>query len=259
MLGSMRWRLAAGLGLGLGFTHACGDGGFACDDDEQCTLAGTAGRCVDGGRCAYPNEECASGLAYPQGAPQGLAGECVPSDAVGSGTGGETTASAEPGSSESSSGRDTEAADDESSSGDPMLCDDPHEPNDDAMVASAIPFGAAQGCNAMWEGTLEDARDSDWFVLDTSDGACMTGTELTFVTDPPLQLCAVPSCADVTQAEILACDGEVLPLATGTACCAFEQLHVLARCGDAPAGMVLGIAAAAASPACLPYQAVAFL
>jgi len=259
----MRWRLAAGLGLGLGLAHACGDEGFACDDDEQCTLAGTAGRCVDGGRCAYPNPQCPSGLAYPQGAPQGLAGECVPGDAVGSGTGGEATSTTEPGSSEGSTGRDTEAADDgpsSSSSGDPKLCDDLHEPNDDETQASAIPFGAAQECNTSWDGALEDSLDADWFVLDTSDGACPTaGNELTFVTDPPLQLCALPQCAEAAQAEILSCDGEVVPLATGNACCGLGELRMLSLCGDASAGMLLGIAAADGTRTCLPYQAGAFL
>lgn len=255
----MRWRLAAGLGLGLGLAHACGDEGFSCEDDEQCSLAGEAGRCVDGGRCAYPNPQCPSGLAYPQGAPPGLAGECVPGDAVGSDTGGETTATAEPGSSEGAVGSDTEAADGStSSSGDPSLCEDAHEPNDDEGQASAIPFGAARGCNASWEGALEGPRDADWFVLEKTDDTCSTGSELTFVTDPPLQLCARPQCADVAQAEIVSCDGEVVPLASGIACCGLGELHVLSLCGDGSSGMLLGITASDATPTCQPYQAGAF-
>lgn len=95
----MRWRLAAGLGLALALAHACTDEGFECDADEQCTLAGVAGQCVEGGRCAYPNPQCPSGLAYPQGAPEGLAGECVPGDAVGSDTGDDGSTGSEPGSS----------------------------------------------------------------------------------------------------------------------------------------------------------------
>jgi hypothetical protein len=252
----MRWRLAAGLGLGLGLAHACGDEGFACNDDEQCTLSEAPGKCVEGGRCAYPNAQCPSGLAYPQGAPAGLAGECVPSEAVGSSTGGETAmTTAEPGSSVST----TEAADGESSSsGGPQSCSDPYEPNDDEMQASTIPFGAAQDCNASWEGTLEGSSDADWFVLDAGDGACPTSTELTFVTDPSLQLCALPRCADVALTEIVSCDGEVVPLATGDGCCALGELRVLASCGDASPEMVLGIAAAGDTPECLPYQAGAF-
>jgi len=93
---AMRWRLAAALGLGLGLAHACVDAGFSCTDDAECTLAGEPGRCVAGGRCAYPEPDCPSGWAYPKGAPADVAGECVPPDAVGSGTGDETATTAEP-------------------------------------------------------------------------------------------------------------------------------------------------------------------
>ena len=125
MLGAMRWRLAAGLGLALGLVHACSDEGFACDEDEQCTLAGEPGRCVEGGRCAYPNAQCSSGLAYPQGAPHGLAGECVPGDALASGTGGGSTTE-EPGASESSgTADDGDSGSGSSSAG--SLCSDAHE------------------------------------------------------------------------------------------------------------------------------------
>lgn len=256
----MRWRLAAGLGLGLGLglAQACGEEGFACAGDEQCTLAGEPGRCVEGGRCAYPNPQCPSGLAYPQGAPEGLAGECVPTDALGSGSGDEGTATAGTSGVNASS---SEAAEDEGSSGGTTatVCSDAHEPNDEATQASAIPFGTAPDCRATWEGALDDPLDADWFVLAPSDDTCATKTELTFVTDPPLELCVVPQCSDVLVAEIVECDGEVLPLATGSACCAFEQLRVVASCGDASPTMRLGVAASTDSPECMPYAAAAFL
>jgi hypothetical protein len=255
----MRWRLAAALGLGLGLAHACGDEGFSCTDDAQCMLAGEPGRCVEGGHCAYPNAQCPTGLAYPQGAPAGLAGECVPSEALDTGTGGEPTTITESGSSEGTTGPDTGADLEGSSSDTPPLCADPHEPNDDVMQASAIPFGAAQDCNTSWGSALEGSSDADWFVLDTRDGACPTSTELTFVTDPPLQLCALPWCADVAQAEIVSCDGELLRLPSGSACCGVGELRVFSLCGDASFGMMLGIAAADDTPACLPYQAGVFL
>lgn len=262
MLGTMRWRLAAALGLGLGLAHACADEGFTCDDDEQCTLAGEPGRCVEGGRCAYPNAECPSGLAYPQGAPGGLAGECVPSDAAASDTGGDTTATGEPSTtrSEGTTAGDTEAADG-SSSGELLACEDLYEPNDDIGQPSSIPFGAAQGCNISWEGALGDSLDADWFALDTSDGACPPTSELTFVTDLPLQLCVVPRCGDVTQgqAELVSCDAELVPLGTVDACCGLEQVRVIVSCGDSPPSIRLGVAASADSPMCMPYQAGAFL
>jgi hypothetical protein len=53
-----------------------------CQRDEQCSLAGEPGVCVSDGHCAYPDPACPSGLSYPQGAPYGLAGECVPPEAV---------------------------------------------------------------------------------------------------------------------------------------------------------------------------------
>lgn len=258
----MRWRLAAalGLGLGLGLAHACGEAGFACDHDEQCTLAGVPGRCVAGGRCAYPNEECPSGLAYPQGAPEGLAGECVPGDAVGSDTGGDAATSGEPSTSEGTTAGDTKELDG-STSGEPLACDDVYEPNDDVAQASTIQFGAAQACNARWEGALDDALDADWFRLDTTDGACPTTEVVTFVTDLPLQLCVVPGCDDVTtgRAEILSCDAALVPLPTGQACCGLEQVRVLASCGATPPSIRLGIAASADAHTCMSYQAGAFL
>jgi hypothetical protein len=265
---AMRWRLVAGLGLGLclGLAQACGSEGFACDDDEQCTLAGEPGHCVEGGRCAYPNPQCPSGLAYPQGAPEGLAGECVPSDALGSGTGDESTATtgasgSSEGSSSGSEAAESESSSESSSETSAVACNDPHEPNDDATQASAIPFGATQACQANWDAALADPLDADWFVLDASDGACATITELTFVTDPPLELCAVPQCSDALEAEIGSCNGEVVPLATGTACCAVDQLRVLASCGgtDLPPVMRLGVAASTDAPECMPYEAAAFL
>lgn len=255
----MRMRLAAGLGLGLGLAHACGSEGFACDGDEQCTLAGEAGRCVEGGRCAYPNPQCPSGLAYPQGAPGGLAGECVPDDAVSSGTGDEGTATTEPSASAGSS--TGEPGDGSSSTGPgPMACTDDHEPNDTPEQASGIPFGGARGCQANWEASLDDPLDADWFVLETVDDTCPTSEQLTLVTDPPLELCVLPQCSDALAPEIVSCDGEVLPLSMGNACCAFEQLRVLASCGGgAPPSLRLGVAASTDAPACIPYRVATFL
>ena len=255
----MRWHLAAGLGLGL--AHACGHEGFACDDDEQCTLAGEPGRCVEGGRCAYPNPQCPSGFAYPQGAPAGLAGECVPNDAVASGTGDESSATSESGTGAGSSDRDPGDGSSGSSTGPgPMACNDDHEPNDASEQARGIPFGSMRGCQANWEGALDDLLDADWFVLETLDDTCPTSEQLTFVTDPPLELCALPQCIDALAPEIVSCDGEVVPLSMGNACCAFEQLRVLASCGGTIAPTIrLGVAASTDAPACIPYRAAAFL
>ncbi len=258
----MRPHLAAALCLGLALAHACGHDGFACADDEQCTLAGEPGRCLAEGRCAYPNDECPSGLAYPQGAPAGLAGECVPVEAAGTGGSDEGTAGS------STSGEGTVAgettamtgAGDDASSGDPVACQDPYEPNDEPTQASVIPFGEPRLCNTSWAGALDDALDTDWFLLDTSDGACPTLQELAFVTDQPLMLCAVPLCADGSAAELLSCDAELTPLMAGQACCGTTQVRVQAVCADGMPLMVLGVASSTApADECLPYLAAAFL
>lgn len=255
----MRRHLAAGLGLGLlaGLAHACGNEGFACDGDEQCTLAGEPGRCVAGGRCAYPNPQCPSGLAYPEGAPAGLAGECVPDDAVASGTGGEGITTTEQ---SASAGASTGEPGDGSTSTGPIACTDDYEPNDTPEQASGVPFGGARGCQSNWEAALDDPLDADWFVLEPVDGTCPTNEQLTWVTDPPLELCVLPQCSDALAPEIVSCDGEVLPLTNGNACCAFEQLRVLARCGGAlPPIMRLGVAASTDAPTCIPYRVATFL
>jgi hypothetical protein len=256
----MRWRLAAGLGLGLG--HACSGGGFECQSDEQCSLAGEPGSCVAGGHCAYPEPDCPSGLAFPQGAPDGLAGECVPGEATGSGSEGQTGdtgGTAETGASESESGStlDTDPSDDGSSSGGPLACDDPYEPNDEQAQASPISL-VPGNCQVNWEAFLAVPIDQDWFLLTTANMSCSLSSELTFVTTPPLELCAAPQCSDGVAPSIVACDGTIVRLATGPACCSSEQLRVTMECGDTQPTVQLGVAASD-TPACLPYQAAAFL
>lgn len=251
MLEPMRWRLAVGLGLGLGLAQACGEQGFACTDDEQCTLAGEPGRCVTGGRCAYPEPSCPSGLSYPQGAPAGLAGECVAPDDAASGTGDaggtSTAATADEG---------TTATTVDGSSG-PAGCEDEHEPNDDQLQASPIPFGGNGDCQASWDAALDDSLDADWFVLEAVNDACPVGVGITFLTEPALELCAVPQCPGELAPELTACDGEQVTLATGQACCGIGQVQVTASCFGVPPTVALGIAASADTAACLPYRVTA--
>jgi hypothetical protein len=258
----MRWRLAAGLGLGLALGHACSDQGFECESDEQCSLAGQPGSCVAGGHCAYPEPDCPSGLAYPQGAPDGLAGECVPGEATGSGSEGQTGDTGDTATTSTSDGEpppDLGSSDDgsSSSSGDPLACGDAYEPNDDPASASAISL-TPRDCQANWDAFLDDPRDADWFLLTTTNMTCSLSAELTFVTTPALQLCVVPQCSDGVAGSVVACDGEIVPLATGPACCGVEQVRVTADCENEPPIMQLGVAASD-TPACLPYQAAAFL
>ena len=60
---------------------ACKVESFACGDDDECMLAGEPGACV-AGSCAYPDAMCPSGYRYAAGLDSGLAGECVPEDAI---------------------------------------------------------------------------------------------------------------------------------------------------------------------------------
>jgi hypothetical protein len=70
------WRvmgLGVGLGLSCGLLSSCSvPSSFSCSDDSQCG----EGQCIDGA-CAFPDDECLSGLAYGALAPKELAGNCV--------------------------------------------------------------------------------------------------------------------------------------------------------------------------------------
>lgn len=253
----MRWldvgRSTLGALLGSILAGACSGGGFTCDDDEQCTLSGESGVCLAEGRCAFPDSECASGLAYPKGAPSN-GGACVPGEATGTAgtasTEDTTSSTGEASSSTTTAAIDTGPAD---SSG-AVECLDPYEPNDDEDQAAVIAFGAEQGCLATWDALIEDALDADWFVLDTSDGACPTTNELTFLTDTPLELCVLPRCTDGMLAELSTCDGSEVELVSGLACCGSEQVRTTVSCSGGEAEVRVGIAASLDAPMCLPYQ-----
>jgi hypothetical protein len=65
----------------VGLVAACNVQAFACVGDGDCMLGGEPGVCVEG-NCAYPDATCPSGLRYPAGLGNGLAGACVPPDEV---------------------------------------------------------------------------------------------------------------------------------------------------------------------------------
>ena len=80
--------IALGLGAALGYAAGCGSSAsFVCAADGECSLAGTPGICADG-YCAYPDDACGSGYAYPVSSPSGKGGQCVDGVAEeGAGTG----------------------------------------------------------------------------------------------------------------------------------------------------------------------------
>ncbi len=74
----MRSSWILGLVGGLGAGISCSPGAFTCSDDAQCQGEAVDGVCVEG-HCAFPNDDCDSGLAFGEHA-GGLAGSCVAVD-----------------------------------------------------------------------------------------------------------------------------------------------------------------------------------
>jgi len=71
----MRWRGAVLAGLFVAVAIGCSRSGFECLEDAQCSSAGV---CAAPGYCAFPDDACASGLAYGEFAKGDVAGHCVP-------------------------------------------------------------------------------------------------------------------------------------------------------------------------------------
>lgn len=71
----MRWRGAVLAGL-FAMAIGCSRSEFECLDDAQCSSGG--GVCAAPGYCAFPDDACASGLAYGEHAKGDVAGQCVP-------------------------------------------------------------------------------------------------------------------------------------------------------------------------------------
>lgn len=69
---------------------------FACESDEQCVHAGTAGVCQSTGYCSFPDAACSSGQRYGAHAGDGLERSCVPEGpAASDGTAAATTGDVE--------------------------------------------------------------------------------------------------------------------------------------------------------------------
>lgn len=249
MLPTMRGWLIAAMGLGLGV--ACSDASFECAGDHQCSLSGTPGVCVDQGQCAYPDPDCASGLSFPLGSPSSQAGECVGgqgSGGLGSSTGSSTTTD--------SPSTDSSTGDDPDSSGSGSLeCDDPYEPND--AVEQGTPI-LLEGCTADWEAVSAGSLDTDWFLLGNPRGCPLSGPT-TVTTSPALTVCILPACPNGLPAVPEDCEGDLVPLLGGIACCATGDVRLAVSCvGEEPL-LALRVGGEIDAPQCLPYQASVFL
>lgn len=95
---------------------ACGNASFECSTDGQCD----SGVCISPGFCAFPTDDCESGLQFGEHAGSDLAGMCVPMDDGTSSTTSEAEAMDESTSTgeepDSGASGDTLAADDDGSS-----------------------------------------------------------------------------------------------------------------------------------------------
>ena len=242
---------------------------FTCGGDGDCVLGGVQGQCQDTGSCAYPDDDCTSGLSYPEGAPPDLAGRCV----EGEGTGGDTVAGtngsgSDDASTDGSTGGSTVALDDgsttsEGSTGETTLgsttgstdtsggalCD-PDEVGDTPEDALLI-----GGCSIEFSGVLENAGDVDWFAL----GLCSAGTaSMEVVVDDPdhAVVCLVPLCEQGDVPMIGCADpGMELPDMDGQAmgCCGVESFLVDYACPNQGVALYVVAGSAPEAPECTAY------
>lgn len=254
---------------------ACSDPAvFTCGGDDDCVLGGVQGQCQDTGSCAYPDDECTSGLSYPEGAPPDLAGRCV------EGTGGDTVAAtdsgggedpstdATDGSTDGSTASSTVAVDDGSTSSDGSTGGTTFDPTTDSTDSSG---GAQCGpdevgdtqedalfvgmCSIKYGGVLEQANDVDWFDL----GFCSSGlASLEVVVDDPdnAAVCLVPLCEQGDVPMVGCSDPSMeLPDMEGNAmgCCAAESFQVDYACPGQAVALYVAAVSAPEAPPCGSY------
>ena len=155
----MSWRVswrAWGAGASLGTLVACVQiGAFPCDQDSQCALDGSLGRCLSPGYCAFPDATCDDGYRwYEPSVPDALAGQCAsvpdegstsPPDPPAS-TSGEGSSTSGEGS--STSGSTSDGSDGSSSSGGGSCGDHP------CPCARSVAVGNNHTCVARTDGRV---------------------------------------------------------------------------------------------------------
>jgi hypothetical protein len=283
-----RGAIALALSLGLGPAAGCGAAaGFACAGDQECSLAGVAGVCVEStSQCAYPDTRCAAGLSYPAGAGAELAGVCVDDDGLtGSSTGagpttgppanptsglepdssgdapvdpetsGTTTMSATtgPSATSSSGGADdpTTSGGEATTTGAPVCPGDPAEPND--LPEDAVVFGRPVGCEDTGAAVLDGLGDSDWFQYPV--GSCF-GSGLTLTIAPAGELVACAYYDGCTGGAGLLCPpGAFLDTVAGVdGCCSDAgDFTMAASCAEPTAAVYLNFREGVTE--CVEYEA----
>ena len=157
--GSLAWatvrRNATPVALLLAVLGGCVRlGAHRCDANQDCSRSGTQGTCQSDGYCSFPDDDCASGQAYGDLAPDDLAGTCV----AGSG-GGDSGPIASDGTDVTTTGPTDDATSDASSSG--SAC--PPVPDPLPAFPGAQGFGTdtlgGRGGALCRVSTLDDAGD----------------------------------------------------------------------------------------------------
>ena len=242
---------------------------FACWGDSDCVLGGDQGQCQDNGSCAYPDDDCTSGLSYPEGAPPDLAGRCVPDDGSdGTGTGGTDTGAvaSSSGDESSSTGASTSGADEGTSS---------ESGSSGAVDSSGGETGSSGGaacnvdeigdtpedafelgtCAGKYTGLLQDPMDGDWFSLGECSGG-VASLEIS-VDEPDSSLvCLVPFCEQGDLPTLDCGDGIELPDMNGQTqgCCGASAFEAGYDCqGQLIAVYVVAASALPEAPECTGY------
>ncbi len=260
-----RWAWLAA-GAIAGYAGACGDvSAFACQGDADCVLTGTPGVC-EAGNCAYPDDDCPSGFAYPVATP-GVGGQCV----AGSGATGDTGDDPEPGTVDGGAGTgdgggtaavDGSGVDDGTTSTTAMTVGvtssetatvtSDSGTDDGAEVGSAdtapmcsddvgdSPLNGSPvgGCEATLESDIRDSSDEDWFAFFGPSGDCPEGEYTANLDDGNgvgLTVCMFAGCEGGGESSADCLDGSQPAVVLGfEGCCGGTNVVAILACPNTP-------------------------
>ena len=239
------------LGVVIGVAWSCGSSSrFTCLDDGVCTLAGVQGVCVEDGHCAYPDESCGSGLAYPAGSTPELAGTCVPSGGGTAATEGDDDATSK---GDDDDDIDPDDDDDDAATDDTTTDDDDDETDgtETATAGSTGSGGATTGgpcpdmvgdsefdstnygaCEGGGNSTLTDLDDIDWYQFYGPDGDCPSGEyQVSATADIVLSVCVIADCGANEPGIECGGDSSLTVLDGFDACCGTPPVNAYLACG----------------------------